>query len=82
MGKIVPFQMPLAMAEHPDRASYQRRLDAARTAPELRAVAEEMLRDYDAALDRERGRKFAEWVEASHHARELTRILLGPTDGP
>ena len=82
MGKIVPFQMPLAMAEHPDRASYQRRLDAARTAPELRVVAEEILRDYTAALDRERGRKYREWVEASHHAQALNRILRGEDDHP
>jgi len=52
VGKVVSFQLPLNLPQKPSASHYRRRLGRARTVPEIRALAEEIIRDYDFELER------------------------------
>lgn len=67
MGKIVPFQIPLALPQPPNAGTYRRRLARARSVADIRTIAEEMIRDYE--FDRERLN--ARRISAMVHAEQI-----------
>ncbi|QYM80266.1 hypothetical protein K0B96_06535 [Horticoccus luteus] len=78
MGKVVSFQLSLDLPQKPNAAHYRHRLARARTAAEMRAITEEMIRDYDFELERLNARRLSAWVlteELRAKAEGIARML-------
>ena len=72
-GKIIPFQLPLQIAEAPAAAKYRRRLAAAKSEAEVRTIAEEIIRDYEA----ERAANRKRWDAMQKHIQAIDRFYWG-----
>jgi hypothetical protein len=72
VAKIVAFQLPLSIPEKPDAGRYRRRLARAKNRADYRTLLEEVIRDYQAELDR---------LNARHVVARAHADLLDETTG-